>query len=347
MKTKHILSSLILFSFMLCGCQKEDFIYQGPQYYEFSAYEKGQALNGSIIEKENSRIGLDSICVQIIKPAEKDIVVQYEIASKIYYLKDKGKYVTQVPGGVSPDKVDTIESSAVYGTDYTIKSTGGAHFTESSKTGSLVIKKGEYMGYITVDMKVKSGTEFFVLLKDSESAKANKPTSILKYTISPDKVFYLNESFLESLPDTWTVIDKDGDGFNWVWYKGAMTSDSYLDDEGAVNPENYLISPKFTISSKAENVVLKFDVAAGAKNDYEEQYRIIVSESPITKENCRNAEIIKDWTVLTSEHKSKNFITESVDMRKFIGKTIYIGFLHGNCTNQYYILLKNVMVYSY
>lgn len=347
MRTKQILSLPLLFALMLCGCRQEDFTYQGPQYYEFGVGEKGQTLTGGIVEKENGKIGLDSICVQIIKPADRDIVVQYEIVSEIYYLRDKGKYVAQLPDGVSSGKTDTIRSSAVYGIDYTIRSDGGTDFAESSKTGSLVIAKGQYRGYIPVDMKVKSGTEFFVLLKDSESAKANKPTALLRYIISPDKIFYLNESFSESLPDTWTLIDKDGDGFNWVWYKGAMTSDSYLDDEGAVTPENYLISPRFTIPAKAENVELKFDVAAGARNDYKEQYRVIVSESPITKENCRNAEIVRDWTTLTSEHRDKNFVTESIDMRKFIGKTVYIGFVHGNCTDQYYILLKNAMVYSY
>lgn len=346
MKTKHILL-VILFVLVLCSCQEEDFTYQGPQYYEFSAYEKGQSLMGSILEKENNTIGLDSICVQIIKQADNDIVVEYEIVEKIFLLKDKGKYVTQIPDGVPEEKVETIQSSAVYGIDYAIKSVDGAQFSESAKTGSLTIKKGEYMGYITVDMKVKSGTAFFVILKDSKDAKANKPTSILKYIISPDKAFYLNESFSESLPDSWTIIDKDGDGFNWVWYKGAMTSDSYLDDDGAVTPENYLISPKFTISGKAKNVVLKFDLAAGGKGAYEEQYRVIASESPITIENCRDAEIIRDWTKLTSEHRSKNFVTESIDMQKFIGKSIYIGFVHGNCTDEYYILLKNVTVYSY
>lgn len=346
MKTKYILSA-ILFITVLVGCQEEDFTYQGPQYYEFSAFENGQSAAGSIIEKENNVIGIDSICVQIIKPTSSDVVIDYEIAEKIYYLKDKGKYVSQIPAGVPNDKVEVKESTAVYGTDYTIKSTDGATYSESTKTGSLTIKRGEFMGYITIDMKVKSGTSFFVILKDSKDAKANKPTSILRYTISPDKVFYLNESFAESLPDTWTILDKDGDGFNWVWYKGAMTSDSYLDDEGAVTPENYLISPKFEISKKAKNVVLKFDVAAGGRGAYSEQYRVIVSESPITLDNCRDATILRDWTTLTAEYKSKNFITESIDMKDYIGKSIYVGFVHGNCTDEYYILLKNVMVYSY
>lgn len=347
MKTKHIASLLTFFALIFLRCEEENFTYQGPQYYEFSAYEKGQSFTAGILEKENNKIGLDSICIQLIKPTNEDILVDYEIADKIFYLKDKGKYVTQISTATPPEKIDTVSSSASYGTDYMIIESNGSHFSESSKTGSVVIKKGEYMGYITVDMKVKSGTSFFVILKDSKDAQANKPTSILRYTISPDKVFYLNETFSQSLPDTWTLIDKDGDGFDWVWYKGAMTSDSYLDDEGAVTPENYLISPKFTIPDNVENVVLKFDIAAGGNNDYEEQYRVIVSELPITIENCRNADIVRDWTTLTSEYSGKNFITESIDLRKYIGKNIYVGFVHGNCTDEYYILLKNIMVYSY
>jgi hypothetical protein len=53
---------------------------------------------------------------------------------------------------------------------------------------------------------------------------ANKPTSILNYKIAPDKIYYFTEKFQTEIPDTWTLIDKDGDGYNWErFYKQAPT----------------------------------------------------------------------------------------------------------------------------
>ncbi|MCI1719803.1 MAG: choice-of-anchor J domain-containing protein [Bacteroidales bacterium] len=345
---KKITTIILLFSMALlfnCSCQKQDWTYKGPQYFEFSAYENHQGTTSNIYQKENSKIGLDSICIQLVAKSTGDVTVNYEIVKQLYYLTDEDKYVESVPTGKDLSLVDTVYSTAVYGTDYTIQTSGSSTFSASSMTGSLVIPKDQYFGYIQVNMLKKAGNNFYVVLKDSETTKVNKPNSIFKYMLSPDKVFYFQESFASEIPDTWTLIDKDGDGHNWNWYDGAATSDSYISGGvGAVKPENYLVSPSITIGSTTDNVYLTFELAAGDSDYPEENYRVVISESPITIDNCRNATLLRDWTALDSSYG--DFKMETIDVTAYKGKTVYIGFVHGNCTDCYYIELKNVKVFG-
>lgn len=347
MKNNYIykITALLLALIVFNSCEKEDWTYTGKQLYEFSAQKNRQEVRSNLLFKENSRIGLDSVCIQIIKPSDAEIVVNYEIITKVYYLKDKDRYVSEVPAGTEARWIDTLDTDAVYGTDYEILNSAGSTFDAASKKGSVTIPKGGFFAYIQVDLKVKSGTQFFIKLTDSKDAMANKPTGLFNYVIAPDKVFYLDESFLTGLPSTWSTIDKDGDGYDWNFYKGAMTSDSY--SGGPLYPENYLVSPKVVIPNRVNNVSLTFEVASGAKSVWEEQYRVLASEEPITFDNCREAQVVSDWTELPEITKNKNYIMETVDFTAFKGKTIYIAFLHGNCSDIYYINLRNVKLFSH
>ncbi|MEN6618309.1 MAG: choice-of-anchor J domain-containing protein [Rikenellaceae bacterium] len=344
MKNLINISFIILLAALFSGCQKEDWTYKGPQYYEFSAYENNQGTISNILEKENSKIGLDSICIQIMKPANGDITVNYKIAEKIYYLTDKDKYVEEIPEGTNLNVVDTVYTTAKLGEDYQIVTEANSTFSATAMTGTVTIPKGKYFGYIQVEMLKKAGKNFYVILKDSPDTKANKPTSILNYKLAPDRVFYFQETFLSEIPDTWTLIDKDGDGYEWNYYDGAATSDSYVSGDGALTPENYLISPLITIGSSTANVKLDFDLSVGDTDYPEENYRVIISESPITLANCQQATILRDWTALNETYG--DYKTESIDITAYKGKRVYIGFVHGNCTDQYYMLMRNVKVYG-
>ena len=345
MKNLLYINFVILLSLLLSGCEKEDRTYQGPQYYEFSAFENRQGTVSNILQKENNRVGLDSICIQLIKTSTGNVTVNYEIVQKLYYLTDKDNYVEEVPAGTDISVVDTVFSTAVHGQDYVIVTGNNSSFTPGTMKGSLTIPKGEYFGYIQVNMLKKTGKNFYVVLKDSPDTKANKPTSILNYKISPDKIYYFTERFHTEIPDTWTLIDKDGDGYNWEYYKSHATSDSYRSGGvGALTPENYLVSPLINIGSTMDKVMLTFDISAGDEDYPEENYRVVISESPITLANCREATILRDWTELDASYASDK--TETIDITQYKGKSVYIAFVHGNCTDCYYIRLANVNVFG-
>ena len=159
----------------------------------------------------------------------------------------------------------------------------------------------------------------------------------------------LNEPLTGEVPASWTVIDKDGDGHGWEYYEGYGTvcSDSYLSAEGALTPENYLVTPAISIPEDANSADISFEMAASAKNAYKEKYKLVVSLQPITIDNCRDAETLKEYTELTEEYKQKNFVNQTIDLSAYIGKTVYIGFVHGDCTDMESLLLKNVIINSY
>ena len=338
---KTILKSTIVLAFMmvLFSCQKEDWTYKGPQYFEFSAWENGQTANNGVYTKENGEIGLDKVCVQLVKHSDAPVTVAYKIVPEVYYLKDESRLVSEVPAGKASDLVEVLPSTAEYGTEYEIVPGSGSTFNVSSISGTITIPAGEYFGYINVDMKVKSGNNFYIVLVDSPDTKANKPSSILNYVMLPEKIVYFEESFLTEIPETFTIIDKDGDGYCWEWWDGEATSDSWKSGGiGPLTPENYLVTPAIEIGSKMKTAYVDFDVRA----KYDEGYRLMISTSPITEANCREADVALDWQVT----EVNSWVTITVDISAYRGKTVYIALVHGNCTDQYYIRIKNLSVYG-
>ena len=191
MKTTIFKSTIVIAAVLaLFSCQKQDWTYKGPQYFEFSAFENGQTANNGIYTKENGDIGIDKVCVQLVKHSDAPVTVAFKIVPEVYYLKDESVLVSEVPAGKPADQVEVLPSTAEYGTDYEIVNGSGCTFNVSSMSGTLTIPAGEYFGYINVDMKVKSGNNFYIVLVDSPDTKANKPSSILNYVMMPEKIVY-------------------------------------------------------------------------------------------------------------------------------------------------------------
>ena len=338
---KTLLKSTIVLAFILAlfSCQKEDWTYKGPQYFEFSAFENGQTASNGVYSKENGEIGLDKVCIQLIKHSDAPVTVAYKIVEQVYYLKDESRISAELPAGKKAEDYDILPSTAVYGTDYEIVAGGSGSFSPSTMSGTITIPAGEYFAFIEVNMKVKSGNNFYIVLVDSEDTKANKPSSILNYIMMPDMITYFEESFASEIPSTFTLIDKDGDGYCWEWYGGEVTSDSWKSGGiGALNPENYLVTPAIAIGEKMKSAKVSFEVRA----KYDEGYKMVVSTSPITEANCRDADVVLDWQVT----EVNEFVTITVDISAYRGKSIYIALVHGNCTDQYYIRVKNLKVFG-
>ena len=340
MKTKIFRSIMAIMAVaVLFSCQKEDWTYKGPQYFEFSASENGQTASNGEYVKENGEIGLDAVCVQLVKHSDAPVTVAYKIVDEVYFLKDESRLVSELPAGKPAEQIEVRPSTAEYGTEYEIVSEGNTTFSPSTKSGTITIPAGEYFGYIKVNMKVKSGNNFYIVLVDSPDTKANKPSSILNYVMMPEKIVYFEESFLTEIPSTFTIIDKDGDGYCWEYYDGEATSDSWKSGGiGPLTPENYLVTPAIAIGTKMKTAFVSFEVAA----KYDEGYRVVISTSPITIDNCRDAEVALDWQIT----ESNSFVTVNVDISAYRGETVYVALVHGNCTDQYYIRVKNLSVYG-
>ena len=350
MKTKiyillFVLGALSCFS----SCEQEDRRYQGPLFVEFSPEQYGQTASPSGIVKTATGIGEDQIGVQLIGLAQPEaLTVNFRMVDQVFYLIALDRYVTDLPDSYTAGQYRTLLATAKYGIDYTFDGLSGVTYDRSTGRGSFSIASGSQFGTLPVKILKKGGAQFFCVLDDSENLRANKPTALLRFNTPIDKVVLLDESFAtDPFGRGWTEIDKDGDGYTWNWYgnPASITSDSYLDDEGALTPENYLISPAFTIPMDAQNVTLDFQVASGANSLQPDQYKVIISDKEITFDNCRDADVLQDWTALTDANRSKKFTDVSIDLSKYAGKTVRIGIVHGNCTDFYYILVRNLSVY--
>ena len=111
-----------------------------------------------------------------------------------------------------------------------------------------------------------------------------------------------------------------------------------FDSQKLLNPENYLVTPAIAIGEKMKSAKVSFEVRA----KYDEGYKMVVSTSPITEANCRDADVVLDWQVT----EVNEFVTITVDISAYRGKSIYIALVHGNCTDQYYIRVKNLKVFG-
>jgi len=335
----------------LSSCKLEDRSYNGPLYVEFCPDQYGQTASPSGIAKTALGIGQDSIGVQLIGLARSEpLTVNFRLADQIFYLVNLDRYVSDLPADATQGEYQTILATGKYNEDYSFDGLSGVTFDQTYGRGSFTIAPNSQFGVIPIKVIQKGGARIFFILEDSENLQANKPTALLRYQTPVDKAILLDESFAtDPFTRGWTNIDKDGDGYSWNWYGNppSITSDSYLDGVGPVFPENYLISPAITIPADAQNVTLDFQVADGASNDYRDKYKVIISDNEITFDNCRNADVLQDWTELTEANSSKKFTDVSIDMTAYKGKTVYIGLVHGDCTDQYYILVRNLSVYTH
>lgn len=161
--------------------------------------------------------------------------------------------------------------------------------------------------------------------------------------------YLLQEGFESStLPTGWIAIDGDGDGYNWdteYWpatstnpaHTGSncIASASYINDIGALNPDNWLISPAVTLTA---NSTLSFWVADFS---YPETYTVYISTTTPT--------IPAFTTVLMTGTTNEDEIVyeqKNVDLSSYTGQTVYIAFRHHNSNDNYWLFLDDVEIFA-
>jgi hypothetical protein len=140
-----------------------------------------------------------------------------------------------------------------------------------------------------------------------------------------------------------TTIDKDDDGKDWMltYYDEAETQAAFISYSwynAALTPENYLLLPPYTI---VENGAFAVTIEAADPDYPAEKVKLIVSDAPITADNCRDAEVIATHTLTDG-----NPYTITADIpASYDGKTVYLGIAHYDCTDQFAVVLTGIRVY--
>ena len=170
--------------------------------------------------------------------------------------------------------------------------------------------------------------------------------------------------FENGLPEGWTTIDADGDGHNWVLdtecesaygynqsnagFNGShmILSGSYHKTEGALHPDNYLVSPKVTLRSGST-----FSFYAGAQ-DYQypaEHFGVFVSDN-----GTDGWDMVQEWTMTAkgasgnrgagrdgNTRDQGNWHQYTVDLSAYAGRK-YIAIRHFNCSDQFFLNVDNI-----
>ena len=168
-----------------------------------------------------------------------------------------------------------------------------------------------------------------------------------------------SEGFENGMPEGWTTIDSDGDGFNWESHinigtgnhgthsgDGVLTSASYDNDNGvALTPDNWLITPAIDLPNDAESIILQF-YANGQDAAYaEEHYGVYISTTVADDTDAFTLLWEETMNANGGPHREEGVYGEkNTDLTAYAGETVYIAIRHFGVTDQFYINIDDVSV---
>jgi len=144
----------------------------------------------------------------------------------------------------------------------------------------------------------------------------------------------------EGLPDCWQAIDLDGDGNNWNLRSGdgsfegetVIISESWIQDAGALTPNNYLVTPQLELG---EGDSLYYVITAVDQVYPAENYSVLVSTTGTN---------IEDFTdvVFTEVLQGVEWKGRVIDLSAYDNQSIYIAFRHHDVTDQFFFAIDAV-----
>ena len=147
--------------------------------------------------------------------------------------------------------------------------------------------------------------------------------------------------------DCWTVYDIDGDGHSWVTSEdmsnsisfsgsNAIGSASWIYGNGALTPNNWIVSPQITLPAEG-NIVLAWMEMANHPSDYTEHYALYISTN-----GPDLFDFSKVWEGTVPSGQNWRQVTQSLNAYR--GQTIHIAFRHYNCTDLFWLVLDDIRI---
>jgi hypothetical protein len=159
--------------------------------------------------------------------------------------------------------------------------------------------------------------------------------------------YFEEEGDIVTLEDGgWTLYDEDGDEYNWYvfpsdFYSKVATSASWVSADGALTPENWLVTPAIDLSTYAKgSIYLQYRVYAQDPDWPEEHYKIVVS----TTDNLVASFI--DENIVAEETIGDGIYFRNVDLSAFAGEVIHLAFVHYESTDWYRINFDKIQIYA-
>lgn len=163
---------------------------------------------------------------------------------------------------------------------------------------------------------------------------------------------------VENQGNGWSLYDADRDGDCWnlgynLWglnpewvHEGddCFGSASYSFYQGAIEPDNWLISPVVTIPD--DGAVLRWYAASHHHERYAEHYSVYIA-SPEEIQDAANLSSLQSVFSETLEADSADEWVENVmDLSDYAGQDITVLFRHHDCNGQYVLKLDDIFIYD-
>lgn len=144
----------------------------------------------------------------------------------------------------------------------------------------------------------------------------------------------------------WTVLDADGDGYTWdpsVFSSseqahtgsGCISSASYINGPGALEPDNWLISPQIYLP-QGNGFSLSFYVGAVDQNYYAEHYGVYISTTGMSQNDFV---LLQEYDVTTV-----NWVQKTINLDDYAGQHVYIAFRHFDIEDMYWMKIDDVTI---
>ncbi|MBR3710033.1 MAG: choice-of-anchor J domain-containing protein [Bacteroidales bacterium] len=174
--------------------------------------------------------------------------------------------------------------------------------------------------------------------------------------VEPGLFGTLTYDFADGTLGNWTTIDADGDNYNWQATTdfdghngtGVAASASFINNVGALTPDNYLVSPRVNLGGS-----ISFWACAQDGNYSEEHFGLFVST---TDNNASSFVLVNEWTLPANGNKGPEGVSRggnrdqgtwhqfSANLSAYSGKAGYIAIRHFNCTDEYWLLIDDIEI---
>jgi hypothetical protein len=151
----------------------------------------------------------------------------------------------------------------------------------------------------------------------------------------------------QTLPAGWTLIDNDGDSNNWELFAPqsgttfhgtqCISSSSYINNVGALTPDNWLITPAIYLPT---NATLTFWVVGQDASWAAEHYSVYVAHAPTV------AAFTATTPVMYDQVATSTLTQQTVNLSSYTGDTIYIAFRHHNITDMFRLNIDDIEVFA-
>ena len=160
---------------------------------------------------------------------------------------------------------------------------------------------------------------------------------------------YFSDDFSSGNLDNWTLTDSDGDNNNWYVANleavqaehatSASWNPTTGTPPGALNPDNWMVSPAIDLSGASGNVFLEWK-AYGQDQDWaNENYTVYVATASDIATLGASTTNFNEVIGASNGYQSRN-----LEVTSFIGQTIYVAFRHHNVSDQFRLNIDDVEV---